>query len=109
MIAPLDAVLPLAALSDSRTLLEGGLILVLFDAFAAYDELAARLEQGATVTGAKAQASAHADLGEGAIPMFVLEAGAGLRILVAGDDPSLSPGDELIGLARPPADPMSGA
>ncbi len=75
---------------------------VLFDAFAAYDELAARLEQGATVTGAKAQASAHADLGEGAIPMFVLEAGAGLRILAAGDDPSLSPGDELIGLA--PAD-----
>ncbi len=29
MIAPLDAVLPLAALGDSRTLLEGGLILVL--------------------------------------------------------------------------------
>jgi hypothetical protein len=76
---------------------------VLFDASATYGELAARLEQGATVTGAKAQASAHADLGEEAIPMFVLEAGAGLQILAAGNDPSPSPGDELIGLARPQA------
>ena len=82
---------------------------VLFDASATYGELAARLEQGATVTGAKAQASAHADLGEGAIPMFVLEAGAGRQILAAGNDPSPSPGDELIGLARPRASSTSGA
>jgi NhaP-type Na+/H+ or K+/H+ antiporter len=74
---------------------------VLFDDSAAYDELASRLQQGAGVEGIEVQPEGRADLGEAAIPMFVLKAGQELRILAAGDQPDPGPGEELIGLARP--------
>jgi NhaP-type Na+/H+ or K+/H+ antiporter len=65
---------------------------VLFDESATHDELATRLEQGAGIEGV--------DVDEAAITMFVVKAGEELRVLTAGDEPELDPGDELIGLVR---------
>ena len=74
---------------------------VLFDESATHDELEARLEQGAVVDALKVGLEGHAEVGEGAIAMFVLSPDK-LRVLTAGDAPKPDPGDELIGLATPP-------
>ena len=74
---------------------------VLFDESATHDELEARLEQGAVVDALKVGSEGHAEVGEGAIAMFVLSPDK-LRVLTAGDAPKPDPGDELIGLATPP-------
>ena len=73
--------LPLAVLSDSRTLFEAGLIIVL--------------------AAAAPRSKGHTEVGEGAIAMFVLSPDT-LRVITAGDAPKPAPGDELIGLAEPP-------
>ena len=74
---------------------------VLFDESATHDELEARLEQGAAVDALKVGLKDQAEVGEGAIAMFVLSP-AELRVLVAGEAPTPHPSDELIGLAAPP-------
>lgn len=71
---------------------------VLFDESATYDELAARLQRGARVEDIEVDSEGGFTLDQGAIPMFVLEAGGELRILTAGETPDPGPGDELIAL-----------
>ena len=74
---------------------------VLFDESATHDELEARLEQGAAVDALKVGLKDQAEVGEGAIAMFVRSPDK-LRVVTAGDAPKLAPTDELIGLATPP-------
>lgn len=71
-----------------------------FDASATHDELEARLERGASIEALKGLPREDGELGETPIPMFVLEADQGLRILTAGAKYELQPGDELLGLPR---------
>jgi NhaP-type Na+/H+ or K+/H+ antiporter len=74
---------------------------VLFDESATHDELAARLERGTGVEGVEVDVEGRVRVDEEAITMFVLRAGEELRILTAGDEPELDPGDQVIGLVRP--------
>ena len=74
---------------------------VLFDESATHDELEARLKQGVVVDALKVGSEGHADVGEGAIAMFVLSPDK-LHVLTAGEAPKPNPGDELIRLATPP-------
>jgi NhaP-type Na+/H+ or K+/H+ antiporter len=76
---------------------------VLFDHSASHDELLARIKAGAEIAIAKAaeeggEADPHAGLGRKGIAMFVHTPDKDLRVLAAGDHPSLEPGQELIGL-----------
>lgn len=72
----------------------------LFDRSATDEELAGRLKKGARIKVVKSEPGDSAGFPDGAIAMFVLEAGGELRILTAGDRPELEPGDQAIGLAR---------
>jgi NhaP-type Na+/H+ or K+/H+ antiporter len=77
---------------------------ILFDDSANHDELLARIEAGAEITVAEAPAGAngetdvHARSGADGMPMFVLTPGKHLRVVTAGDEPTLESGQELIGL-----------
>ena len=79
-------------------------VTVLFDDSASHDELLARIEAGAEIaaTQAAAEVEGEADIRARStakgIPMFVHTPGKDLRVLAAGDRPSLKPGQELIGL-----------
>jgi NhaP-type Na+/H+ or K+/H+ antiporter len=77
---------------------------VLFDDSASHDELLARIEAGAEIAvavgraGADGETHLHPRLGADGMPMFVLTPGKDLRVLIAGDEPKLESGQELIGL-----------
>ncbi len=77
---------------------------VLFDDSASHDELLARLDAGSEIVVAEAPAGTSGEtdigarLGAAGIPMFVYTPGKDLRVLTAGDRPSLEAGQELIGL-----------
>jgi Trk K+ transport system NAD-binding subunit len=73
---------------------------VLFDRSATDEELAGRLKEGNRIEVVESEPGDPGGLPDGAIAMFVLEAGEELRILTAGDRPELEPGDQVIGLAR---------
>jgi hypothetical protein len=78
---------------------------LLFDESATHDALASRIAAGAQITVAPAPAAGQSDigarLGADGIPMFVHTPGKHLRILAAGDRPTLEAGHELIGLIDP--------
>lgn len=74
---------------------------VLFDESASHEELDSRLGRGARIEILEGWLRNGAAEREAAIPMFVLKANQGLRILTAGEKPELEPGDELIGLVHP--------
>jgi NhaP-type Na+/H+ or K+/H+ antiporter len=76
----------------------------LFDDAATHDELAARIEAGASIETVSAKDSdgtgGDGILGTNGIPMFVVTPGKRLDILVSGDRPTLESGQELIGLVN---------
>jgi hypothetical protein len=77
---------------------------VLFDDSASHDELLARIEAGAEIAaaegpvGANGETDLRARLGADGMPMFVHTPGKDLRVVTAGDEPTLEAGQELIGL-----------
>jgi NhaP-type Na+/H+ or K+/H+ antiporter len=75
---------------------------VLFDDAATYDELASRLEAGASVAVHGPATEGGEDvlgrLGASGIPMFIYTPDQDLHVLTAGERPTLEPGQELIGL-----------
>ncbi|MGA7433996.1 MAG: cation:proton antiporter [Solirubrobacterales bacterium] len=71
---------------------------ILFDESATHEELARRLERGPGIGKVQAGPIGQNDVGGQPINMFVLSDGEGLRILTAGDQPELKPGEEMIGL-----------
>jgi NhaP-type Na+/H+ or K+/H+ antiporter len=77
---------------------------VLFDDSASHDELLARIEAGAEIAvaegpaGANGETDLRARLGADGMPMFVHTPGKDLRVVTAGDEPTLESGQELIGL-----------
>jgi NhaP-type Na+/H+ or K+/H+ antiporter len=77
---------------------------ILFDHSASHDELLARIEAGAEIAvaeepaGANGETDLHACLGADGMPMFVHTPGKNLRVVTAGDEPTLESGQELIGL-----------
>jgi hypothetical protein len=77
---------------------------VLFDDSANHDELLARIEAGAEIavaegpTGANGETDVHARPGADGMPMFVLTPGKDLRVLMAGGEPELKAGQELVSL-----------
>jgi NhaP-type Na+/H+ or K+/H+ antiporter len=75
---------------------------ILFDDAATYDELARRLEAGASVAVHGPATEDGEDvlgrLGASGIPMFIYTPDQDLHVLTAGEGPMLEPGQELIGL-----------
>lgn len=72
---------------------------VLFSDSATYDELEDRLRRGIVISGIEVDPEGRVELDRDSIPMFVIRAGEELRPVIAGRDPDLEPGDELILLA----------
>lgn len=69
---------------------------VLFSDSATYDELEDRLRRGIRISGIEVDSEGRVELDPDSIPMFVMRAGEELRPVIAGKDPDLEPGDELI-------------
>jgi NhaP-type Na+/H+ or K+/H+ antiporter len=75
---------------------------LLFHASANHDELLARIDAGAVIAvanvpaGASGEPDVHTGPGTAVMPMFVHTPGRDLRVLTAGDEPSLKTGQELI-------------
>ena len=78
---------------------------VLFDDSASHEELLAQIKAGGKITVTEAPANGKKGTGNGAggaadLPMFVHTPGKDLRVLAAGDHPTLGIGQELIGLVK---------
>ena len=76
---------------------------ILFDDSASHDELLVRIKAGGKITVTEAPANGKKGDGDGGapdLPMFVHTPGKDLRVLAAGDRPTLGIGQELIGLVK---------